>query len=755
MRDDAWGGNAFGDLVDAGDGIAGRRVVSGVIVPPVGTLLGTQRVSSRIAIAVDPRNSRRVYLAWCDGAVTAASPFTLHVRRSDDGGANWSADLRTIANVTNPCLAVNVQGVVALMYQQLVTVAGANRWNTVFERSTDRFVTVATTSILANTPPGVGFGAAGDLGDFCNLIAVGKDFYGSFCAVNAPLNANFPSGVTFLRNADFATGNLRNFANTANVATSVDPFFVHWQTVEPKDDFYVRDWTDSAAVADDGVEPSIRPAFYVTPDVWNRRGTDPGAFPNDIPQNEDAGNGAGIVGNNWLFARVRRRAAAPAGSPDVSVTAHFLVSKLGTGSNYVDASSADPDLTITNPDPVLTFAAADVGPQIAGPFPWHLNPVVSTHLCAAVEISAPGDPYVGNSLLGRAPGWPDTDLEIVDDNNKAQRNMGLSTTPAREAAGEAVLWAIVHNAATWRRDLELRIRWPIPRDIQGRPRATVTLAGGESMALKEECRLVLRRMNPGENRWVGVRLGGMSGKRGAVAAVLFEELLGDAAINGFALGLRFGLDSEVAAHAHERLRSIVTRLVYLKSADPAVLESVEERKRLDFPETTTIARRLIQSLDLGKDAFGIAAAFETFARAARKEGLSRLVALASLMESIDAQITATQLAHGDRADILQTVRWELDVIQAATRAKQNAALFRIAARCSRFVADWQRGKARGPDAINLLRDTLEPLGSLGDKSNAAKLVRLANSCLAAGKDLDFFQGRYAALVQALAQMFSR
>src|SRR6185436_842626 len=112
--------------------------------------------------------------------------------------------------------------------QQLVTAVAGNRWNTILERSTDMFASVATTSMLADTPPGVGFGAAGDLGDFCNMIAA---------------------------------GNLRNVANTANVATSVDPFFVHWQTVEPKDDVFVRDWTDSAAVADDGVEPALRAAF--------------------------------------------------------------------------------------------------------------------------------------------------------------------------------------------------------------------------------------------------------------------------------------------------------------------------------------------------------------------------------------------------------------------------------------------------------------------------------------------------------------
>lgn len=752
MRDDAWGGNGFADLVDPGDGIAGLRVVSGVTVPPVGTMLGTQRVSSRIAVAVDPRSRRRVYLAWCDGAVTAMSPFTLHVRRSDDGGTTWTGDLRTILNVTNPCLAVNVQGVVALLYQQLVNVAGANRWNTVLERSTNRFATVATTSVLANTPPGVGFGSAGDLGDFCNLIAHAKDFYGTFCAVNAPLNANFPSGVTFLRNANFATGNLRNLANTANVATSVDPFFVQWQTVEPKDDVYVRDWTDSAAVADDGAEPSLRPAFYVTPDVWNRRGTDPGAFVSDRPANENAGNGVGIIGNNWMFARIRRRAAAPAGAPDLAVTAHFLVSPLGTGSNYLDASSVDPDVTFPDPDPVVTFAAADVGPVTTGAFPWHLNPVASTHLCAAVEISAPGDPFVGASLRGRAPGWPDTDLEIVDDNNKAQRNMGLSTTAARESLGESVLWAIVHNAAAWRRDLELRIRWPIPRDAQGRPAAVVVRPGAEPMPIRGDARIVLRRMEPLENRWIGVRLRGLTGKPGLVAAVEFDEMVGDAAVNGFALGVQLGSDREVATHARERLRSVATRLVYGWGADLGdALETLSGDRPLKFPDAMALAGQIAElSLGRGRDQFGIDAALGAFKRVATKEGPARLVALAALMETVDAHLTSLRLARGTRADILQTVRWELAVVEDAPGAAGNAALARIAARCRQFVEDWEARKADPGDAVGLVRATLEPMGTLGSKNTQRDLLRLGEACLAASQDLDLFQGRYAALVRALA-----
>src|SRR5919109_1652324 len=209
VRDDNGGGGGWTALRDppppAGDGLAGRRVVSGVTVPPVGTLLGSVRVSSRIAIAVDPRNRRRVYLAWCDGMPGVAPGFRLHLRRSDDGGTTWIGDLRTINQVTNPGLAVNIRGTVR--------------------------------------PP------------------------------------------------------------------SIDPFYVFFSDVAPADDVFVRDWTDSATSFDTGVEPSIRPAFWATPDVWNRRGTAPRKFTNDQPPNEPAGNGTGNVGDNWAFARIRRREA--------------------------------------------------------------------------------------------------------------------------------------------------------------------------------------------------------------------------------------------------------------------------------------------------------------------------------------------------------------------------------------------------------------------------------------------------------------
>ena len=180
VRDDNWGSGGWTSLVDPGDGVAGRRVVSGVVVPPVGTLLGSVRVSSRLAIAVDPRNAQRVYVAWCDGAVTAASPYRLHVRRSDDGGATWTGDLLTVDDVTNPGLAVTVRGTVGLLYQRLRTPPAGSRWQTHLVISDDRFATVRADMIVADVRD---LGGTFDptIGDYANLIAIGKEFHGAFC----------------------------------------------------------------------------------------------------------------------------------------------------------------------------------------------------------------------------------------------------------------------------------------------------------------------------------------------------------------------------------------------------------------------------------------------------------------------------------------------------------------------------------------------------------------------------------------------
>ena len=229
-RDDNWASGAaqFQALTDdpapPGDGLSGLRVKIGATIAHLGTVLGTQRIGSSLSLAVDPRDSQRVYLAWCDGLATTDSPYTLRVRRSDDGGAHWTGDLFTKPNSTNPGLAVNSRGTVGLLYQEFVTVAGVGRWRTHYVQSIDRFTTTFSDQTLADViDSSTGATLNVIIGDYANLIAIGKDFYGVFCAQNAPLKANFPVDVTYSRNKDFTTGKLLAVDNITPVSPSVQP----------------------------------------------------------------------------------------------------------------------------------------------------------------------------------------------------------------------------------------------------------------------------------------------------------------------------------------------------------------------------------------------------------------------------------------------------------------------------------------------------------------------------------------------------
>lgn len=220
VRDDnfATGASPFTALTGAG-GSAGVLVVTGVNMPFINApALGQNRLGSHMSIAVDPTNSAVVYISWTDR--TGASGTVLHVRRSINSGVDWSADLLTVTNGLNPALAINSAGTVGILFQQLVS----GRWETHFRRTSNG--TTWSDVILSNTPdntPAPDFQPY--LGDYCDLMSVGQNFYGVFSASNDPILANFPQGVTYQRNANFTTNRVRNVANTANVTRSIDPFF--------------------------------------------------------------------------------------------------------------------------------------------------------------------------------------------------------------------------------------------------------------------------------------------------------------------------------------------------------------------------------------------------------------------------------------------------------------------------------------------------------------------------------------------------
>ena len=224
VRDDQ-GGNgpqAFSALGDPSDNLAGRLVARGVTFV-WSTLLGNQRTGGDIAIAVDPRNSRTVYLSWAglDGA-----DYTLNLRMSTDGGATWSANnLRTKKRATNPALAVNARGTVCFLYQQ-VTGNGANeRWVTTIERSSDNGSDLAVQR--ARDRAGGGSDAAVSA-IYRRLRRAGQrreHFLRHLLRQQFPRSDRFPSGVTYQRNHDFQTRRLFDVNGATQVSVSIDPFF--------------------------------------------------------------------------------------------------------------------------------------------------------------------------------------------------------------------------------------------------------------------------------------------------------------------------------------------------------------------------------------------------------------------------------------------------------------------------------------------------------------------------------------------------
>jgi hypothetical protein len=232
VRDDKGGSgtNPFRDLVDPGDQQAGMRVVKGISFPFMsqGTATtGQQRLGGSLSIAVDPRDSKRVYLAWADRKPGSNDMQTLHLARSENGGETWSTDLLTIPSATNAALAINSEGKIGLLYQEFKATTGDPRWITHVRRSTDstNWDDLILANVSAVNPPKTPNGFDPYIGDYDHIVAVGKDFYGVFSASNVPNKLNFPNGVKYLRNANFETRRLLRLDNVTPVTPSIDPFF--------------------------------------------------------------------------------------------------------------------------------------------------------------------------------------------------------------------------------------------------------------------------------------------------------------------------------------------------------------------------------------------------------------------------------------------------------------------------------------------------------------------------------------------------
>jgi hypothetical protein len=727
VRDDTWasGATPFTDLKDPGDMVAGLRLAQGVALDG-SQLVGQQRVAGSLAIAVHPADSNIVYVCW---AGPESGAYTLHLQRSLNRGVTWSGVLLQISNAINPALAIATNGRIGFLYQQLTGSGASQRWETHFRDSTNGTTWSDTTlcTTPANVPVTIG---QPYIGDYADLIAVGKNFYGAFCANNTPDPANFPTVMArYLRNVTTsAPWNLLGTNGVTVVNPSIDPFFVKAIEVDAASDFIVRDWTDTATSFDTGVEPSTHLNFWSTSDVWNQVTSTTAFTPNANDQiiGEMAAAGAGTAGQNYAFARIRRATLPPAGSGSKTVSAHFLVSEFGTGSNFVDwlfSDPTDPDLSFPSmADVSVTFSDTDLGPLITPPFEWDLAETVSDHCCLAVEIYAPGDPFSAPGLTGRAPGTSGATLAVINDNNKAQRNLGVyaGTTHIHGA----IYYGIVHNAATFRRDLILVLPFEPgrPSPPKGTMIEVVTAEGVVERHPWEPWRkITLAGMEPGENRWLGLSLPVAETGEGTIVHV--AQLQGDLPVNGFGVAAARRPPDVVIGELVEFERKVLRRLEaafdvagagdqlgVLNAAggdreppergeggaldvderlrveaddltieiDVRVRRGEDERKRHPRPHrpprvpsakqyedylraNAESLATLAATLGAGRDPFAIQESLAGISSAAEGDVASLTALHATALRKLDAFMTMLQKERGDRADIVQMVAWHADL----------------------------------------------------------------------------------------------
>jgi hypothetical protein len=637
VRDDNWGQGTspFTALTDPSDSLSGRRVATGLSFPFNQTGVaanGQERWGGDISIAVDPRNSATVYVAY---STLVSGTYTLQLVRSVNRGVNWSGVLLSISNARNPALAINSLGKIGFAYQQFTGSGTTQRWETHFRDSTDGLTW--TDSILCTALSQVPVRTFSPyIGDYMHMMSAGKDFYGIFSANNTPDLANFPQGVTYQRNHSFTTKKLFALDGVTEVAPSIDPFFfkVTEFDVNVKSDFYVRDWTNSAADHDNGIEPSVNPYFYVNSDVWNQRTNAAPSFVNDQPQNQDPQNNA----TNFAFTRVSRNNAVSAETVHVD----FFVAEFGTGSPYNLVAST-----------TVSFGASDTS-KIASAS-WTLPPTTSTHLCLAAQISTVNDPFVAPGLNGNTPGWPTTDTMVINDNNKAQRNMSVHYGLSGSGASH---FAIIRNASKEVRDFQLRILID-DRVIRSLSKPMIIARNGEPVPFQSGSIITVKGLNPGEYSWVGLQMNAFkAAKAGMSLPIDFQELVNGTVVNGFRINIVSATPAQATLNHLLQIRSVFLRYeAELKAVEAtAIIKQTNALLRVRRLPTATylkyargiaepataVAKRFLELA--GTDpALDIAGSIELFTKAsAGKDMISAFSAATTLVNKLDIALTLFQ-----------------------------------------------------------------------------------------------------------------
>ena len=304
--------------------------------------------------------------------------------------------------------------------------------------------------------------------------------------------------------------------------------------------------------------------------------------------------------------------------------------------------------------------------------------------------------------------------------------MGLSTTPARGVGASDCYFAIVRNAATFPRDVELHYD-ASEATVKAFKGAAIEVPGRKDVAFKESGVVRLPNMQPGENRWIGLRFPAAAGRAGQVFAVNFHEVVEGVPINGFAIGARIAAMDKVIREKLERHRSELTRLA--GSGVEQAAESAKLAEKLGGSEKITPAAYLkfvteqqgalkagIKSLADAAKHFKLTAAMTSLTRAiASKDVAAVAVSHDCVLNRIDSALTMQQIAEGDVANILHNVRWQQNLFRTLPRLSGIECAPKLVEASENFVQAYGMREVSNRDYPKLMRSQLKCLSATAEQ----------------------------------------
>jgi len=541
-------------------------------------------------IAVDDTDASHVYLGWAqeNGSSTGAN---IMIADSTSGGQSFGAPVAANVSTTG------------VRFMPWVNSWGGTAYVGWYDRSTagtttsdpDDFTRYHYSSVV---------GANGILtvGTDVDLMGIddpqcksgwpcGARSTNDYTSCTIPSGGSLGSGCP--KYGDYnglATGSglLLNIWASGTAPSSLPPVsnnnILAYTTVTPlAPDFFVRDWTTGPGVTqhDGGVEPSTNPDFFSSSDVWNQVTHTAYSPVNAWILGDSAIRGA----PNYAFARVSRRAAAASSAADATVTVDFLKADFGLGLPFVDLGNE-----------TVNLAATDLS-KITPARVWALPPTASSHVCLAVQITTPDGPYIPPSLVGLSPGPSGSDPLIRQDNKKAQRNLATVAGSGGAGGEGAEYYAIIHNIERFERDVELdySLDNQAAKSMRG---GSIAVVGGPTGALKSAGRLVLRRMAPGEDRWVRTRFGDVNSDYGSLDIIRFNEVAEGKPVSGFAIGYQRQPLPVVRLAVLQMEADVLGRLFAIAN-DPEVGQRAQEATRMIEKSPHGIESHLFRSFEVG------------------------------------------------------------------------------------------------------------------------------------------------------------